>query len=700
MLSGISGLALAVPPELHQLHEQVNVARQQGKMDEADQLARDYLAFANQQPDVAVKGKAYFSLGQNAMARNNYPEAKKHLEQAISLFRSTSQPTLLADAFRQLGLTYRYQTDYTDALKYLYQAMRIYKTEKNLHAIASTYGSIGATLEKMGQYEAALQAHQQALQLHKQLSNQAGIASAIYNLGDLNRTLGDQQKALNYFLQSLALDLASGDPRDIAYSHNKLGYLYSESGEFSLAATHLKQALTLFEQVAAPRDADWTRTIMAKLAMEQGDYPQAQQLLDGVIKRATSQGYKSLLVDAYKLAAPLAIKQGDYQAAHRYIEAGVLQARQNRELADEAQMEKQRAEVLIVQDRVREALAALQHQNKLEAEVFNTKRVAAIGSMQAQVDFTRQQHQIELLEQQQRLQQAVQTSALEQHRLERNFWILGLATTFALIFMLYHRRQQKRQTLVLSAQVAARTAELHQKNAELQAAYQQLETISLTDKLTGLYNRHFIESHIDSELEHCLRLYQDWQAGITSKPEHADMAVLLIDLDRFKQLNDNYGHNAGDEVLQQLKHNMQQVFRQSDYLVRWGGEEFVVVVRFIERADVQALAQRFIESVQQTPFVVTGQPPIPVTCSVGYVCYPLVANQHNCQWPELLKLADLCLYAAKNSGRNGWIGMQDYAVDLPVPPLQLSAQDMQDFHRQSFINLQHSFSGELHWQKP
>lgn len=686
--------AFADQTDFERLHEQLVTARQQGDIESADNLGQQYLSLATAHQIQTEQGRAHYQLGRNAMARNNYPDAKLQLEQAIKLFQTTHQTTLLANALRQLGLVYRYQSNYAKALEYLYQAMQIYQKQEDPSAIASAYNSIGTILEKMGQYEEALQAHKQALSLHYQLDERSSIASAIYNLGDLYRVLGDTPKALQYFLQSLEMDIASGDARNIAYSHNKLGFLYTELGEFDTAAEHIQQALTLFEQIGARRDIDWARTVEAKLAMAQGDFAQAQQLLDGVIERASQQQYKSLLVDAYKMASELAIKKGDDTLALSYITAGITQAQQNNERADEAELQRMRVDVLIRQDAVRDALTALLQQKQLEDEIFNSKRAATIAAIQAQTDFTRQQHQIDNLQQQQVLQQA----RLQQQKWSRNFWILGLVASFVLMLSLYRRYLQQKQNHYLEQQVAARTLELKQANTELELANQQLATISLTDKLTGLHNRHFLENQIESDLEHSRRLYQDWQSGKSAKPDNADLAIFMIDLDNFKALNDHYGHHIGDEVLKQLKYSMQQVFRQSDYLVRWGGEEFIAIARFIDRADAKVLAQRFIETVQQTPFQVEGQEPLHVTCSVGYVCYPLSIAKQFCQWQVLLKLADLCLYAAKYSGRNGWVGIQDYVADLPISSGSVNANQLQYWLDQQAIQLHHSFTGPLRWQ--
>ncbi len=692
VLCCLSLFCVAETTDFSTLRAQLKQARAQGDLAKADQLASDYLRLATVVQDPLHLGMAHFQLGKNAMERNNYRIAKPELEQAVALLQPLGNSEALADALDRLGMTYRYQSDYANALKYLYQAMQIYRDLEDLESIASGYNNIGTVLEKMGQFEEALHAHQQSLELSYQLKDSDSIASTIFNLADLHRSLGDNDQALKYFLQTLEMDMASGNQRDIAYSHNKLGFLYSDLKDFDKARTHADQALTLFQQIGAKRDIEWARTVQAKLAMEQGDFAKAQQLLDQVIETAIAQSYKSLLVDSYKMAAELSLRQGKAEAALSYIEPGIVQAQQNNERADEALLQQMRVDAYIRLDQVRDALHALQAQKQLEDEIFSNKKAATIAAIQAQTEYTRQQYQISLLQNEQSLQQV----RLEQSQLARNFWIFGLMAVFVLMISLYRRYQQNQQNRRLEQEVAARTSELEQKNTELQQAYQQLEVISLTDKLTGLYNRHFLESHIETELEQCRRRWQDWQSGKTSQPERAELAVFLIDLDHFKALNDNYGHYAGDEVLQHFSQKLQQVFRQSDYLVRWGGEEFVVIARSINREEAAPLAQRLVDTVQQELFPLSEAPPVAVSCSVGYACYPLPLGASPLHWESLLKLADLCLYAAKYSGRSGWVGLEAIKAETDLLPGVIAPGQLQLWHGEGQLQVQHSFA-RLNW---
>lgn len=693
-------------PDFTARQRQLQQVRQQGDLERADALATQYLAAAEQRANLLQMGQAYHELGNNAMARNDYPLAKQHLEQAVSLLTQNSEQNgaqkPLADALRRLGMVYRYQSDYGTALTYVYRAMQIYQQLQEEAEIASINGNIGTILEKMGQYEAALQAHQQELAYYARQGESQDMAGVLFNLANLHHRLGEPAKALQYYLHVMQLDLASGNKSDIAYSHNKLAFLYTDLGQLDKADAHIRQALQLFAEIGAKRDLDWARTVEAKLALARGKPQQARQILDAVIQRATEQQYLSLLVDAYELAATVALQQQDDAAAMVYINAGIAQAKQNHEQGREAKLQQMRVTLLLKKDDAPAALAALLAQKQLDDEIFNTKRAAAIAALQAQTDYTNQQYQIERLQHEKDLQQA----RLEQQKLTRNFWIYGLLAGFVLLILLYRRYLQHRQNLALEHQVSVRTAELQQKNTELALAYQQLETISLTDKLTGLSNRHFLESHIDNELELCRRQWHDWQqrhlntletGDRVNMPEHSELAVFLIDLDHFKQLNDQYGHHAGDDVLQQVKQRMQQVFRQTDYLVRWGGEEFVVVARQINRAQASQLASRFVTQVAATPFMLAAQQPLAVTCSVGFACYPLPLDKDpGRHFETLLKIADCCLYAAKYSGRNGWAGLTDISPDLPQLPVHLCAEKLQSLQQQGLLQLAHSFA-TLQW---
>lgn len=197
-------------------------------------------------------------------------------------------------------------------------------------------------------------------------------------------------------------------------------------------------------------------------------------------------------------------------------------------------------------------------------------------------------------------------------------------------------------------------------------AYKALRELSLTDQLTGLKNRHFVEQHIQQDIgfSHS-HYYENGKKRDLRTGSKVDLIFYLIDIDNFKQVNDRHGHKAGDFVLVEMKAILEKVFRHSDYLIRWGGEEFLVIARYSKREFAAKIAERLRKEVASHDFMLTKNKQIYVTCSIGFIPYPLLTEQPlNLSWERALELADHCLYAAKRSGRNTWIGMQ--SIDISV----------------------------------
>ncbi|MGE4070999.1 MAG: two-component regulator propeller domain-containing protein [Lysobacterales bacterium] len=217
--------------------------------------------------------------------------------------------------------------------------------------------------------------------------------------------------------------------------------------------------------------------------------------------------------------------------------------------------------------------------------------------------------------------------------------LLLLYLTYRLRVRQLHAAQQK-----LHAMVQARTVELEQ-------AMRQVEQASLTDPLTGLRNRRYLQEHIQADVDRSV------QAVAAGEKNH-DMVFFLVDIDRFKAVNDQHGHAAGDAVLVQFAELLRQAFRPSDILLRWGGEEFLVLSRFVDRAQASKAAERVRSQIEAHEFELPGGRILKKTCSIGYAAFPwLPADPEMLSWEQVVDIADIALLAAKRSQRNAWIGI-------------------------------------------
>ena len=159
--------------------------------------------------------------------------------------------------------------------------------------------------------------------------------------------------------------------------------------------------------------------------------------------------------------------------------------------------------------------------------------------------------------------------------------------------------------------------------------------LAVTDSLTGLYNRRYLETHLTSLIEHFIN-------------RGKSLAVLAVDVDFFKPINDTYGHDAGDKVLQELAVRIRENTRTIDLCCRTGGEEFVLVLPSTNMAAAHVIAERLRKSIASKLFTVGQTPAIPVTVSIGVAALNNVEDTLD----KLLKRADSALYAAKREGRN------------------------------------------------
>lgn len=164
--------------------------------------------------------------------------------------------------------------------------------------------------------------------------------------------------------------------------------------------------------------------------------------------------------------------------------------------------------------------------------------------------------------------------------------------------------------------------------------YSQTKHLSVTDGLTGLYNRRHFEANLEREF-------------LRAKRYKSDLSIAMIDVDFFKKVNDTYGHSCGDYVLKEIAFLVNEAFRKTDMIFRYGGEEFVVILTETDCKNAIVPLERLRKNVEENKFRYENKE-LKITISIG-----VTSNLENSQTPwELFDLADKALYEAKKNGRN------------------------------------------------
>ena len=217
--------------------------------------------------------------------------------------------------------------------------------------------------------------------------------------------------------------------------------------------------------------------------------------------------------------------------------------------------------------------------------------------------------------------------------------LLGVLLGHASCTLWLYRRQrkwQKETEETLEDNIQARTLELQFALTELAEKNKALEEQTTLDALSGVRNRAYFDKKIQAEIKR-------------SRREQRPLSLVMLDIDHFKQINDNHGHLAGDAVIRGVAQRIQaQLKRSSDHICRYGGEEFALILPNTDADGVLAFAEQIRASIAATPFD-TEIGPLAVQISAG--CYAMTADAAMVS-TDYIQAADAALYQAKQAGRN------------------------------------------------
>jgi diguanylate cyclase (GGDEF)-like protein len=223
-------------------------------------------------------------------------------------------------------------------------------------------------------------------------------------------------------------------------------------------------------------------------------------------------------------------------------------------------------------------------------------------------------------------------------------------------------RRESEYSRRLEREVHNRTKQLNDRNQDLKHANARLLEASTTDPLTGLRNRRYLFEQVAKDTDLVLRHYRDGTETM-SPAGNNDLLFLMVDLDNFKPVNDTCGHEAGDELLIQIRDVLLDACRSSDDVIRWGGDEFLIVARETNRKYAATLAERIRSGLAQRVFPLGDGQMARITSSIGYASFPFLKDRPELlTWEEVLGVADAAMYEAKQK-RNAWTGIEGLKWD-------------------------------------
>ncbi len=486
--------------------------------------------------------------------------------------------------------------------------------------------SIGTSARMLGRSDEAMSNLQDAFTIADAAQDHYRRGSALYQLSVLDLYLKQADRALE---ESQA---AFGEAKQAGSSWGMAKAKMAESAALEILSRPKQELSTMQEALAIARNAksDVTECFalinLADIYLRRKDYRTAFDLSDRSLKLAQQQDDMSLIAVSKANMGFALFGLNRIDAGKRLVEDALAEYERRGAHVEIADLLGDYGQYLANAGDFKAALALRDRQQRVHDKIALAVREKDVLEMQTKFESEKRLREIELLNREKGLQAIeIQTKQWQQ----RIWWLLAalFAVSFAVVAVLYRKLRTTNKLL-------------GEKNSEL--SFQ-----SSRDPLTALYNRRHFQNFINEGRGDMER------RGAIERPVQA---LLLIDLDHFKLINDQFGHAAGDAVLIAVARRLRETLRETDMIVRWGGEEFLVFVPVAPVDRLDEIVVRIMHAISSEPIQYMGHY-IQVTVSIGYSPVLLPPDDVALGWERVIGLVDKALYMAKLHGRNRAYGV-------------------------------------------
>jgi diguanylate cyclase (GGDEF)-like protein len=529
-------------------------------------------------------------------------------------------------------------------------------TDMALRVIATITAS--QAFQEQGNYPAALARLQAALDLARTVhGNDVPLAMALNSFVLLLTDMRQYDKGWEMQAESLAVAKRMRSPGRLAIALSTEYGLAIDSGRHKRAREALLETLAVVRQMGARQMEAATFVNLADIHLKERDYAAAASYAQQGVAAAIAVNSRENLAMARANLGQAYLGMGRRAEGRRQFEAGLAQFEKGGNLPQLQALLVEYGAALERAGDVEGALQAYHRERLISNELFAAQRQKAVLELQQKYDTETKQRQIEALRQDNR----VQSTELDNRRLQQRIWWL-LAIVFALASLVVGLLYRK----------------VRQANAKLEVKNLELKQQSTLDPLTSLYNRRHFQDFMRGHRQVERRQHNGGDDDTVG-------ALFLLDVDHFKHINDSHGHAAGDAVLKMIAENLRVALRETDMIVRWGGEEFLAFLPAVPRGGLDDVAQRILHGIASQTLAYGGKT-LQVNVSVGFAPYPLAPGGTPLSWERAVNLVDMALYMAKSHGRNRAYGVRGFA-NLEQTTLEAIEQDLEGAWRNGFVEL-------------
>lgn len=478
-------------------------------------------------------------------------------------------------------------------------------------------GRAGVILQRIGDRQAAIDVYGKAMADADAQGLEASRIPLLLDLGRLHMEFNENERAQERFGQAIGLIEKLGERTLEPRARLNMGFSLASQGHLPEAAVWWEQVHAIYRKYgnAPPLEEVPNMVRLATAFQYSGQTPRAKELVEQLRGMKVPISDPGIRLNLALIEVSQLEQKGQREAALARLDTFDVDSML---YLQQVQLLMRRIALLRPLGRFEQAFELSQKLMKLQIDYLNSQNHERMATLEARLQDRDQRLQM------QRMQAEAEEQTLALRRSSRRWWqAIGggsLLMLGAVAILLWQRRMNQR-----------------------------LDRVGRCDALTGLSNRR--------DMSETLRL----QAAVSG----ATAAILLIDIDLFKRINDEFGHEAGDAVLIAFARRLEAVVGSAGRVARWGGEEFLVLLPGADEQAARTLSERIRQG--QAERVVVGERQLLATVSIGYCNLPVAGTQGAEAWNQSLQLADASLYVAKEAGRDAWAGVwiTDIIQDWP-----------------------------------
>ncbi len=522
-------------------------------------------------------------------------------------------------------------------------------TTGNPEALWSFYSALAESQLTAGKFELALTNALKSIDYAKQLPKFARL-SQLKSLNMLSRvymSMTNWDKALGVIDEAMVVANALGSSKMQGTLYLNRGYVYGSIHEVVKARAAYERAGEIGREAGLVRLQANALNNICDGYLQEKNYPKVEVLCSQALLKYKEAGDLGGVAIAQSNMGLAKMGSGKVAEGAAAVRAALQFSKDAGAITDQESVLGELGAMYEQLGMFREAVATIREQQKLTVELFRSDREKSVAALQEQFDAVQRDKQIQLLARENSLKDA----EINNRRLQQAVTMLGAVVTVmagVFVFLLYRR--------------------VRKTNQKLREANQQLEFHSVRDPLTGLFNRR-------SFLELMKKRPLDGSGG-RRQDDNPD-GLMILDIDHFKNINDTLGHAGGDTVLVEIAKRLRTTVRDTDMVMRWGGEEFLIYSPKSNAEHLKSLAQRVLQVIGEAPIGV-GDKSLTVTVTGGFLALPFSGlPESECNWEKAMQIADMALYLGKVNGRNRAYGLNrllvPFAEALPVLEHDISA---------------------------